>query len=147
MPCHPMITRRKAEIFKPNKLFFMSKHPLPLAEESICASKAWQCHKWKQAMFKEFTTLMTNGTWSLVPNQPHFNIIGNKYVFHLKRNLDGSIPHHKAWLVAKGFHQQPSIDYKDTFSPVIVTSLKFDVSMAPHHGTSHGDTSHNSLVG
>jgi len=70
-------------------------------------------------MSEEFTALMTNGTWSLVPNQPHFNIIGHKWVFHLKRDLDGSIVCHKGWLVAKGFHQQPGIDYKDTFSPVI----------------------------
>ena len=28
-----------------------------------------------------------------------------------------------------------------------VTPLKVDVSMAPHYDTSHGGTSHNSLVG
>lgn len=96
MPRHPMITRGKAGIFKPKKLFSVSKHPLPPADEPTCASKALQCHEWKQAMSEEFTALMTNGTWSLVPNQPHFNVIGNKWVFHLKRNPDGSIARHKA---------------------------------------------------
>jgi len=70
-------------------------------------------------MSEEFTALMNNGTWSLVLSQPHFNVIGNKWVFHLKRNPDGSIARYKAWLVAKGFHQRLGIDYKDTFSPVI----------------------------
>ena len=42
---------------------------------------------------------------SLNTSQPHFNVIGNKWVFHLKRNLDGLIARYKAWLVAKGFHQ------------------------------------------
>lgn len=29
-------------------------------------------------MSDEFTALMDNGTWSLVPPQSHFNVIGNK---------------------------------------------------------------------
>jgi hypothetical protein len=65
-------------------------------------------------MSEEFTALMTNGTWSLVPPQPQFNVIGNKWVFRLKRNPDGSVARYKARLVAKGFHQRPGIDYKDT---------------------------------
>lgn len=62
---------------------------------------------------------MANVTWSLVPNQPHLIVIGNKRVFRLKRNSDGSIARHKAGLVSKGVHQWPDIDYKDTFSHVI----------------------------
>ena len=34
-------------------------------------------------------------------------------------NSDGSIARYKAKLVAKGFHQQPGIDYFETFSLVI----------------------------
>lgn len=49
----------------------MSKYPLPLEEELACVSKALKCYEWLQAMSEEFTTLMTNDTWSLVPNQPH----------------------------------------------------------------------------
>ena len=72
---------------------------------------------------------LAQASWSLlsntfrgqdcITNQPHFNVIGHKWVFCLKSNPDGSIAHHKAQLVAKGFHQRPGIDYKDTFSPVV----------------------------
>ncbi|PNX72737.1 retrovirus-related Pol polyprotein from transposon TNT 1-94, partial [Trifolium pratense] len=116
---HSMITRGKAGIFKPKKLFSITKYPLPPSAEPTCVTEALKHSEWKQAMSDEFTALMNNGTWSLVPPQPHFNVIGNKWVFRLKRNPDGSISRYKARLVAKGFHQRPGIDYKDTFSPVI----------------------------
>jgi len=63
---------------------------------------------------------LPNGTWSpLVPKQPQFNIIGNKWVFRLKRDLDGDITRYKAHLVTEGFHQRPGIDYTETYSLVI----------------------------
>ena len=34
-------------------------------------------------------------------------------------NSDGSISRYKARLVAKGFHQQASVDFHETFSPVV----------------------------
>lgn len=40
-------------------------------------------------------------------------------VFRTKNKQDGSIDRHKARLVAKGFHQQPWVDYIETFSSVI----------------------------
>jgi len=70
-------------------------------------------------MSEEFNALLANGMWSLIPKQPQFNIIGSKWVFCLKWDPDGSITRYKAHLVAKGFHQRPSIDYTETYSPVI----------------------------
>jgi len=70
-------------------------------------------------MSEEFNVLLANGTWSLVPKQQQFNIICNKWVFHLKQNHDDSIAQYKACLVAKGFHQRPNIGYTKTYSPVI----------------------------
>jgi len=58
-------------------------------------------------MSEEFNALLANGTWSLDPKQPQFNIIGHKWVFHLKRDPDDSITRYKARLVVKGFHQCP----------------------------------------
>lgn len=55
----------------------------------------------------------------LVPPPPNINIIGCKWVFRTKFNPDGSIHMYKSRLVAKGYNQQPCIDYSKTFSPVI----------------------------
>ena len=45
--------------------------------------------------------------------------MGNKWVFLIKQNPNGSIARYKARLVAKGFHQQPSIDFHETFCPMV----------------------------
>jgi hypothetical protein len=70
-------------------------------------------------MNQEFDALLKNGTWSLVSPSSSMNIVGCKWVFWIKRKADGSIEHYKARLVAKGFHQQPEIDFLETYNPVI----------------------------
>ena len=70
-------------------------------------------------MHEESDALIQNNTWALVPLRPGQNIVGNKWVFCIKQNLDNSIARYKVHLVAKGFHQQASIDFHETFNPVI----------------------------
>ena len=41
-----------------------------------------------------------------------------KWVFHAKKDAAGNVVHYKAWLVAQGFSQVPSIKYFNTFTPV-----------------------------
>uniref|UniRef100_A0A2N9I4N5 Uncharacterized protein n=1 Tax=Fagus sylvatica TaxID=28930 RepID=A0A2N9I4N5_FAGSY len=126
---HPMITRSRVNINKPKQLFpGLIKYPLPkalmavnetLLHEPSCFTEASKQPQWRSAMHTEFIALLNNGTWSLVPSKPHVNLVGCKWVFRVKRHADGSIERYKARLVAKGFHQQPGIDYSETFSPVI----------------------------
>ena len=70
-------------------------------------------------MNAEFDALLRNSTWSLVAPSPTMNIVGCKGVFFIKRNADGSIDRYKAHLVAKGFHQQPGVDFGETYSPMV----------------------------
>jgi hypothetical protein len=70
-------------------------------------------------MCDEIVVLRSNHTWCLVPFHPSMNVVGSRWVYQIKRCVDGSIEHYKARLVARGFTQQEGIDYSETFSPVI----------------------------
>jgi hypothetical protein len=56
-------------------------------------------------MNTEFDALLKNHTWTVVPFSTAQNLIGCKWVFRIKRKVDGNIERYKARLVAKGFHQ------------------------------------------
>ena len=77
------------------------------------------------------TALEDNHTWSLVPRQSDMKLNGNKWVYKIKRNVDGSIARYKPRLLAKGFVQSYGIDYKETFSLVAkMSSIKTIITVA-----------------
>jgi hypothetical protein len=53
-------------------------------------------------MDAEFSTLMKNKTWHLVPPPRGKNIIDSKWVWKIKRKSDGTIDRYKGRLVEKG---------------------------------------------
>ncbi|RVW60112.1 Retrovirus-related Pol polyprotein from transposon RE1 [Vitis vinifera] len=108
---HSMITKYKKGIFKP-KVYSVTKEPQS-------ADEALQNENWKIAMIDEYSALLRNNTWSLVDLLVGRKVIGCKWIFRVKENLDGSINKYKARLVAKGFHQTTGFDYTETFSPVV----------------------------
>ena len=86
-------------------------------------------------MSEEFNALIRIGTWKLIPSTSYQNVVGCKWIFHTKHNYDDSVDRHKARLVAKGFHQRPSVDYYDTFNPVIKpTTIRLVLSIAVSYG-------------
>jgi uncharacterized protein (DUF302 family) len=54
-----------------------------------------------------------------VPPQPGINVINSKWVFKVKKHVDGTVERYKARLFAKGFKVHYVIDHEDTFNPVV----------------------------
>ncbi|KAI5342994.1 hypothetical protein L3X38_010870 [Prunus dulcis] len=73
---------------------------------------------WKKAMEAEITMIEKNNTWELVDRPFDKPIIGVKWIYNTKLNLDGSVQKSKARLVPKGYSQKPGIDFNETFAPV-----------------------------
>ena len=72
----------------PNKVFEALVHP-----------------GWCSAMIEEMDALTDNGTWDFVRSPAKKKVIGCRWVFTVKVNLDRSIAQLKARLVAKGYAQ------------------------------------------
>lgn len=119
------------------------KHPhallhssnVPTSSSSICEPTSYttaaKSMQWRDAMSKEISALLENGTWTLVPPSNAHNVVGCKWVYRINRKPDGTVERYKARLVAKGFHQQPGVDYAETFSPVVKpTTIRTVLSIA-----------------
>lgn len=82
-------------------------------------------------MRDEYSALIHNGTWSLVPRPQNANVVDCKWVYKLKRDHTCAVKRYKARLVAKGFSQQLGLDYHETFSPVVkATTIRAVLSLA-----------------
>ncbi len=85
-------------------------------------------------MNREIVTLEGAQTWEAVLRLSGKNIVGSKWVFHIKRNVEGKIQKYKARLVARSFTQVFSQDYYDTFSPVArLASFHAILALATRH--------------
>ncbi|CAL8085699.1 unnamed protein product [Prunus armeniaca] len=94
-----------------------------LAQCNLCIvepekyEEAAQDKAWIKAMEEELSMIEKNETWELVDRPSDKQVIGVKWVFKTKLNLDGSVQKNKARLVAKGYVQKPGVDYNETFAP------------------------------
>ena len=103
-------------------------------DEPSTINAAWQGNfkkQWKEATDAEYKSLISNQTWELVPPPSNKNIVGNRWVFKVKRNSDGTVDRFKARLVAQGYSQSEGIDYDEVFSPVArYTSIRSLLALA-----------------
>lgn len=86
-------------------------------------------------MERELESLHTNDVWDLVGLSMDRKAVGNKWVFKVKMNADGSFEWYKARLVAQFFTQKFGVDYDETFCPVVsFESVQTVIALAVQNG-------------
>jgi hypothetical protein len=74
-------------------------------------------------MEEEFTALIANNTWDLVPHPVGSNIVTGKWISKHKFNFGGSLDRYKARWVHRGFTQRLGVDYNETSSPLVKPAM------------------------
>ncbi|GKC65156.1 ribonuclease H-like domain-containing protein, partial [Tanacetum coccineum] len=112
-----MVTRFRVGTNRPTErlnLHVSSVSPLPKSYRD-----AFNDPNWQNAMRDEYTALIKNKTWTLVPRPPDTNIVRCMWLFRHKYMADGTLSRYKARLVANGSTQLEGVDVNETFSPVV----------------------------
>ena len=78
-----------------------------------------EAEQWESAIDEELQAHQKNKTWSIVDKQDHMHVIGHKWVFKKKRDVNGDVQKYKARLVAKGYSQEYGVDYDQVFAPTL----------------------------
>jgi len=91
--------------------------------------------EWKDAMVDEISNILARNAWKIIDRPAKRTVIGSRFVLTNKLHPDGSIDRKKARLVAKSFSQQPGIDFKQSFAPVVrLESLRLLIAIFARHG-------------
>ncbi|GJS17194.1 ribonuclease H-like domain-containing protein [Tanacetum coccineum] len=112
-----MVTRFHVWTNRPTErlnLHVSSVSPLPKSYRD-----AFNDPNWQNAIRDEYTALIKNKTWTLVPRPPDTNIVCCMWLFRHKHLVDGTLSHYKARLVENGSTQVEGVDVDETFSPVV----------------------------
>ncbi|XP_015060237.1 uncharacterized protein LOC107006115 [Solanum pennellii] len=75
--------------------------------------------KWIEALHAKIQALQDNKTWKQVDLPKGKSAIGCRWIYKIKYKSNGEVERFKATLVEKGYSQKESIDYKETFLPVV----------------------------
>ena len=97
-----------------NSLFALFFH----VDDPIHFEDAVKEEKWIEAMNKEIGAIENNDTWELVEIPQGKEVIGVKWVYKTKRNIEAKIERQKERLVVKGYKQHQGRDYEETFAPI-----------------------------
>lgn len=114
-----MVTRLRTCSLRPNPRYNNTASVLQISPIPTSVNAALQDPNWRAAMQSEFDALQANKTWQLIPRPAGAHVVSGKWIFRHKYKEDGSLDRYKARWVVRGFTQRASVDYGETFCPVV----------------------------
>lgn len=107
----------------------MSFYNVPNTYEEAMASP--EASRWEDAMRTEYDNLCINNTWDIVNLPGDQSAVGARWVYTVKLDSNNNVNKYKARFVAKGYAQQPGINYNETFAPTArLTSIRVLMQMS-----------------
>eukprot|EP00253_Pinus_taeda_P020612 PITA_20612 len=90
---------------------------------------------WREAMQEEYSSIMKNDVWEVVPRPESKSLVTSRWLYKVKHAADGSIEKLKVRFVARGFSQVEGVDYEDSFALVArYTSICSIISITAEMG-------------
>jgi hypothetical protein len=139
--------RQEPEIYgflisKEGYILLMDKDEFVTYTEAITGPES---ETWLEAFKSEMDSMYTNQVWNLVEAPEGINLIGCKWVFKKKTDMDGKVNTYNSQLVSKAFKQIHGVDYDENFSLVIIVrrcrfrihALLLYVNAIPSHSITH----------
>ena len=71
--------------------------------EPSCHGEATGQQVWKDAMTKEYQSIMKNDVWDIVPRPKGKYVVTSKWIYKIKHAADGSVEKYKERFVVRGF--------------------------------------------
>lgn len=102
---HPMTTRAKSGIQKPNTRYVLAASRYDIKKPRNIR-EAMAHPEWNGTVMEEITNVHMLHTWALVPQTDDMNVITSGWVYSTKLNLDGTVKKRRVRLVAKGYQQE-----------------------------------------
>ena len=89
-----------------------------IVTESYSFQEAVQEPTLVYAMVVEYDSNVRNSAWEIIPRLVDKSVVGLRWIYKVKQDVDGSVVKYKARFVAQDFSQIEGIDYEETFAPI-----------------------------
>ena len=131
---YPVLSDIKPDVWNDMPVSHLPMHEqildnVPATYEQAIASP--QATEWTAACNCEFESMLYNKVFVWAELPPDQIALPSKWIFVIKRRLDGTVEKYKARIVAGGHRQREGIDFQETYAPVAkFVSLRILLTMA-----------------
>eukprot|EP00253_Pinus_taeda_P036141 PITA_36141 len=116
---------------------YLAAMSMIVQSESCTFEEVVKHQVWKDAMNKEYDSIMKNDVWDVVPRPKDKSVVTSKWFYKIKHGADGSAEKFKARFVARGFSPKEGVDYDEIFAPISqYTTIHSIISLAASQGWS-----------